>query len=296
MIELMKKFSKFLKQIGILNYSLDSKDFGYMFSVKMDAYGGGYFVLCLHENFYTISLLFKQKEEDYIFEYKEYYEVFNLFKKCLNYNKKNLIIFCGCFNPLTSAHYEVAKKAVDFIDDSYLVFVPACDNYLEKHKHYKGKDVIDGNTRCSMITESYLYDDKVLVDSIETNANVWQKTMKTIYRIHNSYKSLNTYFIVGSDDVKHMAKWWNSNLLLEFTKCLVVQRNLENIKEEISKKLPNVAQDKFIIMPFDFDNRQLSSTIVRNFANNNEFEKIENCVPRETLEIYKKFLKKENKL
>ena len=187
----------------------------------------------------------------------------------------------GSFNPITIAHYEMAKAMVQNIENSYVVFVPTCDYYIKSFKKYPNESLLKENYRYQLLTEATLFDLNILVDDIEMlEKREKTKTFRTVFQIKEKYKPQKISFSIGSDDLKHMSKWWCVDGLLSISNCIVVARKVLDIENEIKKyKFFENKLNCFSYLSYKNQYPTLSSTFIRQLMLEGKQDEIKELIP-----------------
>lgn len=239
------------------------------------------FEIVFYDKYAIITIVVGDNIENYFITYDERCKIVNYYKKFINRNKKHLIMIGGSFNPITIAHYEMAKAMVQNIDDSYVVFVPTCDYYIKSFKKYPNESLLKETYRYQLLTETTLYDLSIIVDDIEMlEKREKTKTFRTVFQIKEKYKPKEISFSIGSDDLKHMSKWWCVEGLLSLATCIVVARNILDIENEIKKyKFFENKLNRFSYLSYKNEYSTLSSTLVRQLMLEGKDEEIKKLIP-----------------
>jgi len=186
------------------------------------------------------------------------------------------IIYGGSFNPPTIAH----KKAYYFLDEKMhfdeFEYLPVSDKYS---KNGLIKDIHRINMLNLMIKDM----PKANVSLKECESDKYLGT----YHILKDEPD-DTYFLIGSDNLKDIDKWINHDILIKERKFIVLSRNGNDDLSFINNnELLKKYKSNFII--FDDFNVPVSSSL---FRNNKDYS----ILPDEIEEYIKKYNLYEEKL
>lgn len=159
-----------------------------------------------------------------------------------------LLVYGGAFNPITKAHYKIAKLLISKYTNNFL-FVPVGNSY--------GKpELISFNHRFNMVS----------IIAKELNAKVSAAEDKEDYSgtydlLCNLKKEENDiYFVLGADNLINLDKWINYDKLIKEFKFIVLTR--DNIEVDLSK----YDSSRFEVININFD---ISSSNYRKNKNEN---------------------------
>ncbi|MFI3329539.1 MAG: nicotinate-nicotinamide nucleotide adenylyltransferase [bacterium] len=160
-----------------------------------------------------------------------------------------LLVYGGSFNPITKAHYEIAKLLKEKYNSNFL-FVPVGNSYskenlIEFHHRFNMLNIIANKLDATVINAE---DNKKYLGTYDLLKKL-QKEDKDIY------------FILGADNLINLHNWINAKKLIEEFKFIVLTR--DNIKLDFSSfEYPN----NFDVVNINFD---ISSSDFRNNKNTN---------------------------
>ena len=173
-------------------------------------------------------------------------------------NKKQIVIFGGCFNPPLNSHFSLAQQIVnEYSQIEKIIFVPV-------NSKYQKIDLISNEHRYNMLQLVCNKNEKFEVSPIEIESQRPLYTIETLTEFQEKYPEYEIAFTTGSDNLKEIDTWKNASLLLKNFKIYVLQRAEDNI-EEIIEKNSFLRENKqsFIQTKIDIKTN-LSSTYVRN--------------------------------
>lgn len=171
--------------------------------------------------------------------------------------KKQIVIFGGCFNPPLNSHFSLAEQLVNEYDIiEKLIFVPVSCKYQKtgllnnEHRYNMLKLVCDKN-------------EKFDVSRIEIDSTIQPNTVETLRQIQNQYPNYEIAFIIGSDNLKEIETWKKADELVKDFKIYVFERARDIVEEIInSSKFLKENENTFIKAKNNITSN-LSSTFVR---------------------------------
>ena len=108
--------------------------------------------------------------------------------------KKRYGFFGGCFNPVTSAHLNLANLIVKKYNLDKLVFVPMGNSYQKQ-------DLIDETHRYEMLKCATKPYEKLEVSDIELNLAQALTMLQAFEEIQQKFVGVEPYFIIGADNL-----------------------------------------------------------------------------------------------
>lgn len=171
--------------------------------------------------------------------------------------KKQIVIFGGCFNPPLNSHFSLAEQIINEYDKiEKIVFVPV-------NSKYQKADLIDNEHRYKMLKLVCDKNSKLDVSRVEIDSSRPLYTIETLRIFQEKYSEYEIAFIIGSDNLKEIDTWQNANELTKDFKIYVLERDKDNIEEIIqSNEFLNKNKNAFIKAK-DNITSNLSSTFVR---------------------------------
>ena len=168
-------------------------------------------------------------------------------------NKKRIGYFGGCFNPVTVAHVNLIKKAIEQCNLDKVYFVPMNDFYLKEN-------LVPAQKRLEMLEIACASEEKIEVSSLAIDLDKPTKAIDMFEIINNKHKDSDNYFIMGSDNFEKISTWKSAEKLERFYKYIVLDRGIQNI--ELSNK-------DIILVKDDLSNN-ISSSLVRKRIKENQ--------------------------
>lgn len=166
---------------------------------------------------------------------------------------KRIGFFGGCFNPVTNIHIKIANNLIKEGKLDKVIFVPVND-------YYKKENLASARDRFNMLELATKKYDNLEVDDIEIKedrplyaVDAFEVIMENSKWTKSCKKDI--YLIMGSDNFKKMPKW----------------KDYDKIK------------DKYNYIVIDRDEKEFSSTIIREMLKNND-KKVLQYLPKEVYE------------
>lgn len=182
-----------------------------------------------------------------------------------------LIIFGGSFNPPTIAHEKMVNKLLDKFKDTKIIIMPTGD-------HYQKADLVNFKHRFNMLKLIFKNNKQVLISKFE-NKKPFLGTISALDKYRK--KDSNIYFVMGTDNFKHLNTWIEYERLIETYPFIIFKRG-EDLVSNIILRYPNINKNYYVI---DF-NENISSTEIRNnFKNNTNMlnDKVLNYITKKKL-------------
>ena len=195
--------------------------------------------------------------------------------------------FGGSFNPPTYAHLNIARTVIENLKLDTFFFVPMGNSYNKI-------DLADEKFRYDMLNLMCKDEKNIKVEDIELNRKETTTTIQAFKMIEEKYNSKNNeiYYIMGADNFKKLPNWKDAEELAKGFKYIIINRDNINIEELInSNKLLNKYKENFTVICIEDKYKDISSTIVRNLAKDEHYDKIGEY----TTKLVKEYIK-ENKI
>lgn len=176
-------------------------------------------------------------------------------------------LYFGSFNPIHTGHLIIANFVLDHSDIQQVWFVVSPQNPLKKTS-----TLLNEYDRLFLVQTAIEDNYKFKTSDIEFKLPRPSYTIDTLVYLNEKYPHYQFVIIVGSDSLKNIHKWKNSELLLKQFSFIVYQRPGFEINE--------VSQEKIHLLKAPlFD---ISSTYIRNAIQNGK--SIKYLVPDKVLE------------
>ena len=174
--------------------------------------------------------------------------------------RKQIVIFGGCFNPPLNSHFSLAQQIINE-NIEQIIFVPV-------NSKYQKADLISNEHRYKMLKLACDKNEKFDVSRIELDSPRPLYTIETLRIFQETYSKYQIAFIIGSDNLKEINTWEKAEELTKDFKIYVLERDKDNI-EEILKSNGFLNKNKqAFIKAKDNITSNLSSTFVRNKLKN----------------------------
>ena len=168
-------------------------------------------------------------------------------------------IFGGSFNPPHKMHLDIALELINKQYVDKVIYVPTGSKYKYKNNLLPDKNRLD---MLKIIVNKY---NNIDVSKFELKDEVVY-TCETLAHFKEKYPNDEIYFVCGTDNLSYMDKWKNGEEILSNYKILVIKRDGDNVSE-LLKKFKDYKKN---ILVADIEQRDLSSTIVREKIKNEE--------------------------
>ncbi len=141
---------------------------------------------------------------------------------------KQILIFGGCFNPPQNSHLSLAEQLINEYEEiEKIIFVPV-------NSKYQKIDLIENEHRYNMLKLICDKNEKFDVSRIEIDSDRPLYTIETLKSFQKLYPENEISFIIGSDNLKELCTWNNSNELVKDFKIYVLERSYDDIKNIIN--------------------------------------------------------------
>jgi len=129
----------------------------------------------------------------------------------------DVILFGGTFDPPTIAHVEVAKRSMDAISASGVVFAPAFQSPL------KNKPLTNPLHRLNMLKHALNDDSWASISLIELEREGVSYTIDTVESLVS--EGMCVRLLIGADQWSQFDKWHRYEALLELANPIVIPRD-----------------------------------------------------------------------
>lgn len=198
-------------------------------------------------------------------------------------DKKQIVIFGGCFNPPLNSHFSLAEHMInEFKNIEKVVFVPV-------NIKYEKRDLVSNEDRYNMLKLVCDKNEKFEVSRMELDYERQLYTIETLEKFQEIYPENEIIFATGSDNLKEFYTWKYALDIIKKFKVYVFKRDNDNIDEIIlNDEFLTENKQAFI----DIKNNiatNLSSTLIRKMLKENK--SIKYLAPEEVIDYIE-----ENKL
>lgn len=172
-------------------------------------------------------------------------------------------VYVGSFNPVHKGHIYLINYLIDNKYVDKIIIIPT-ESYWDK------TDLIDIKQRINMLK---FYENKNII--IDTKLNNLKYTYEVLNELKKEYADL--YLVIGADNLPKFQLWKNIEDILK-NKVIVVARNNIDMKKEILKFNSN----NFILVN-DYNETDISSTIIRNLINENKINELNKYLDKKVI-------------
>ncbi len=178
----------------------------------------------------------------------------------------------GCFNPPTKAHIELAKKAQRECNLDKVIFVPVGDSYRKEN-------MAKGIHRYNMLQIACSGEDNLQVSDIEIKSNKDYKAIDIFKILEEEHKNDDNFFIMGTDNLKNIPSWKESEELVGNFNYIILDRGLIEPNNIIgNNQLLNNNRERFTIIKNEEFNNCSSTEIRKQIKNEQKPENLDNRV------------------
>jgi nicotinate-nucleotide adenylyltransferase len=194
--------------------------------------------------------------------------------------KKQIVVFGGCFNPPLNSHFSLAQQLVNEYDIiEKLIFIPVSCKYQKT-------GLLSNEHRYNMLKLVCNRNEQFDVSRIEIDSTIQPNTVETLRKIQMQYPNNEIAFIIGSDNLKEIETWKKADELVKDFKIYVFERARDIVEEIInSSKFLKEHENNFIKAKNNITSN-LSSTFVRGKIK--EGKSIRYLLPDEVIEYIRK--------
>lgn len=173
------------------------------------------------------------------------------------YNKKQIMVFGGCFNPPLNSHFSLAEQMIaEYPAIEKIIFVPV-------NSQYEKMNLIENEHRYQMLKTVCDKNEKFEVSRIEIESKRQLYTVETLHRLQEEYKEYEIAFLTGSDNLKTLNTWKKADELTKDFKIYILERDNDNMEEIIQNNTFLSNHRQSFIKAKDTIKSNLSSTFVR---------------------------------
>ncbi len=172
-------------------------------------------------------------------------------------DKKQIIVFGGCFNPPLNSHFSLAEQMVaEYSEIEKIIFVPV-------NSQYEKMDLIENEHRYQMLKTVCDRNEKFEVSRIEIDSKRQLYTVETLHRLQEEYSDYEITFLTGSDNLKTLDTWKKADELTKDFKIYILERENDKMEEIIENNIFLRKHRQVFIKAKDTIKSNLSSTFVR---------------------------------
>lgn len=134
-------------------------------------------------------------------------------------SRKEIGLFFGSFNPIHSGHLMLANYMVEFTSMTELWFVVSPQNPFKE-----SKTLLPEIHRFAIVDRAVEKDDRFKASNIEFKLPKPSYTVDTLAHLTEKYPNYEFSLIMGQDNLTHLHKWKNADVLVENHKIYVYPR------------------------------------------------------------------------
>jgi nicotinate-nucleotide adenylyltransferase len=156
-----------------------------------------------------------------------------------------IAIFGGTFDPIHHGHLILARQALEELNLDLVTFVPAAESpFKTNHRSAPAKH------RLEMVKLATANEPGFAVDSMEIDRGGTSFSIDTVLAIRKKFPGCELLFLVGEDNVEHLAKWHRFEELDKLVTFIVLSRT----DKRLPKRYP-VIRRHFEISATEIRNR-----------------------------------------
>jgi len=195
-------------------------------------------------------------------------------------SKKQIVVFGGCFNPPLNSHFSLAEQIVnEYQQIEKIIFVPV-------NEKYNKDNLIKNEHRYNMLKLVCDKNEKFDVSKIEMDSIRPLYTIETLEIFKEMYPKHEIAFTIGSDNLKELHTWKESDKLVKEFKIYVLRRDEDNIDSIINKNDLLKENKEVFIKTKNNIITNLSSSYIRERIKNNK--SIRYLLPEEIINYIEK--------
>lgn len=173
-----------------------------------------------------------------------------------NLNKKQIVVFGGCFNPPLNSHFSLAEQMVnEYNQIEKIVFVPV-------NSQYQKMDLISNEHRYQMLKLVCDKNEKFDVSRIEIDSKRQLYTIETLTELQKIHAEYEVCFTMGSDNLREFDTWNRAEEIVKNFPIYIFERDEDNM-EEIIDTNAFLKENK---QAFRKANNQIKSNLSSTFA------------------------------
>lgn len=180
-------------------------------------------------------------------------------------------VFGGSFNPPHKMHESIASQLIKRGLLDKVIFVPTSNFYPKA-------GLINDEERYEMLIKMTNNIDEYVVSDCEFGKLTY--TYQTLEYFQNKYPNNQIYFICGSDNLEQIDTWREWEKILGDYKLIVIPR-----KHDMDSLLNKYEKYRNNIIVAELDNDYLSSTLVRQYLKEQDYEKVKEYINDDVLEF-----------
>ncbi len=149
-----------------------------------------------------------------------------------NPTARRIGIVGGSFDPIHTGHLIIAQDAVELLDLSEVIFIPAA---TPPHKQHVQR--VPAEHRLNMLNLAVEGDEHFTVSDLEIQRSGVSYTIDTVRQLRKTYGTDILFLIIGSDTLVDLHNWYKIEELLSFCEVASFLRPGEDSMESIVEKM-----------------------------------------------------------
>jgi len=137
----------------------------------------------------------------------------------MNRTTRRIAFYGGTFDPCHLGHLQMAAAAADHLKLHRVYFVPAARNPLKE----RGPEAT-ASQRLDMLERATRADDRFSIWEGEVYRDGPSYTLHSVEHIERVYPNAHLFWIIGSDHLPHLNKWYCIEKLVRKIRFILVQR------------------------------------------------------------------------
>lgn len=141
-----------------------------------------------------------------------------------NVSPSTLIVFGGSFNPPHVAHLAVAESALDAVENSRVLWMPAA---TPPHKQ-DDANLASAEDRLAMVRLAIAGNDRFVSSDLEIWRGEVSYTVRTLRALKGEHPETELALLLGGDSLAEFSTWRDPEAILEMARLLVYRRPKAN--------------------------------------------------------------------
>lgn len=211
--------------------------------------------------------------------------------------RKRIAIYGGTFDPVHSAHLEIARRVLPLFAIDEFLFVPA-----RVAPHKMGRDVTSALHRYAMLALATRTEPRLSISTFELDEPERQYTVDTLTYFRSQIgESADLFFVMGADSWAEITTWRQWQRLLTLANLIVATRPGFEVSSQvgtaatvvdvrgIQSRVQMSADGEPKVFVTDAVMLDVSATEVRQAARENQNEKLNALVTLEVADYIRKY-------
>ena len=192
----------------------------------------------------------------------------------------------GSFCPPTLAHLALAKAAEAAVQADKSLLVPVSATYLKKKNMQSAHEQLSDEIRLEMLNAMVANEPKIAVDDYDILTGKPTNVYRMLRHFQEQYPGAAIYFVIGSDKLTVMNRWWTAQAILQEFYVLVATRendDVDRLMDSCQNLMPHRERFTKFQLPGEWDG--ISSTMVREFMQNSNYTEAKQCLSPEVFRL-----------